>query len=422
MKKLFLLLLIIPIILFACGKKSSETIEPTTPSAPALSLKDSGFYFITLTWQDIDGADSYNIYRFYWDDGEYDKIGSTSDTSYTDTDVEKGKFYWYKISAVSRDEESDLSQSFQAHTWWWDTVDVDSLATRGYYPSIDVSNDKIYIAYFDTSARDLKLATFDKEWSTEIVDSSGSVGYYPSLTVNDSKIYISYYDATNQTIKLAVKDQNGWNISTIDDGYYYSSIQVNDNIYIAYYKDHNLYYATDQDGWTPHLIDDSADVGQYVKIKIENDKIYIAYYDNTHHDLKLAIYDGSWNIQTLDEVGDAGRYCDLAVEDSIVYVAYYFNSDLKLIYNKDGYWQDEILDTGGMTGYWPSINVENGIIRVAFYNSTYQTLNYISNRLGEWDKDKIDDEGSYLSMMVVNGIAYIAYYKNTDLYFAKLEK
>ena len=54
-----------------------------------------------LTWDKVDGATSYVIYRATTANGTYSKLFTTSGTSMTNTGAVSGKTYYYKVVAVS---------------------------------------------------------------------------------------------------------------------------------------------------------------------------------------------------------------------------------------------------------------------------------------------------------------------------------
>lgn len=64
------------------------------------SVKSSGYDSITLKWNSVTGADSYNVYRAASKTGKYSKIGTTESTSYKDTGLTTGKYYYYKVKAA----------------------------------------------------------------------------------------------------------------------------------------------------------------------------------------------------------------------------------------------------------------------------------------------------------------------------------
>ncbi len=87
----------------------------------------------------------------------------------------------------------------------------------GQYPSIAVSQDTIYVCYYDEANQNLKLArSFDDgvSWNIQVVDnSSDDVGKFTSLAVEETSVYISYYDQTNKDLKFAKSFDGGntWN-------------------------------------------------------------------------------------------------------------------------------------------------------------------------------------------------------------------
>ena len=53
-----------------------------------------------LSWDKVSSASKYYIYRATSKSGDYEKIGSTTSTSYTDSDAKVGKQYYYKVKAI----------------------------------------------------------------------------------------------------------------------------------------------------------------------------------------------------------------------------------------------------------------------------------------------------------------------------------
>ena len=66
------------------------------------------------------------------------------------------------------------------------------------------SSDEPYIAYYDYTNGDLKVAHHDgSAWSIFTVDSSGDVGQQSDIAVDSNDVvYISYYDSTNAIVKM----------------------------------------------------------------------------------------------------------------------------------------------------------------------------------------------------------------------------
>ncbi len=68
------------------------------------SVKNMYSKSATLTWETVDGADEYVIYRAAKKSGTYKKIATVTTTSYTDKGLVKEKSYYYKIKAVNRND------------------------------------------------------------------------------------------------------------------------------------------------------------------------------------------------------------------------------------------------------------------------------------------------------------------------------
>ncbi|MBQ8759948.1 MAG: S8 family serine peptidase [Bacteroidales bacterium] len=88
-------------------------IEVSNPSRiPENIVVNSGtdLYSLTLSWDKIEGATNYNIYR----NDEF--AGSTSSTSYTDKGLDASSEYCYKVTSILGTVESDYSDEVCANT------------------------------------------------------------------------------------------------------------------------------------------------------------------------------------------------------------------------------------------------------------------------------------------------------------------
>ena len=63
-----------------------------------------------LTWNTIEGAEEYQVYRATSKNGTYKKMYTTTGTSYTNTSAETGKRYYYKVRAVAQGVYSGFSE------------------------------------------------------------------------------------------------------------------------------------------------------------------------------------------------------------------------------------------------------------------------------------------------------------------------
>jgi hypothetical protein len=75
----------------------------TSPVAAPINVRASkdSLNYISIDFNPVEEAESYDIYRSASKNGNYEKIGSTDETSYTDWDLLPGETYWYEVKAVN---------------------------------------------------------------------------------------------------------------------------------------------------------------------------------------------------------------------------------------------------------------------------------------------------------------------------------
>ena len=81
------------------GYYSSITSGETKLSNPTVKLSTPKSKSIKVSWKKISGAKGYEVYRATSKKGTYYKRKTTSNLSYTNTNVTKGKTYYYKVRA-----------------------------------------------------------------------------------------------------------------------------------------------------------------------------------------------------------------------------------------------------------------------------------------------------------------------------------
>ncbi|WP_066051767.1 rhamnogalacturonan lyase family protein [Robertmurraya korlensis] len=68
---------------------------------------------VTISWDQVDGAVSYNVYRSKKQSGSYEFIGKTKQTSFKDETVLTTIPYFYKVAAVNAGGVSELSENIE---------------------------------------------------------------------------------------------------------------------------------------------------------------------------------------------------------------------------------------------------------------------------------------------------------------------
>ncbi len=93
----------------AYSSAKSRTCDLPSPLLKISNVVSSGK--IKLTWDAVDGAVKYYVYRSTSKDGTYNYLYSTTKTSFTNTGAEAGRTYYYKVKAVHENSAANSSYS-----------------------------------------------------------------------------------------------------------------------------------------------------------------------------------------------------------------------------------------------------------------------------------------------------------------------
>jgi hypothetical protein len=138
---------------------------PPTPAGDELHANANSS--ITITWPASPGATSYHIYRGTSSGGEGNTpIVSTTNTTYTDSNLSSTPIYFYQITAVNSAGESARTPEDASKT-------PPPIGTGGNVPGVTSGNGKVYYA------KDALLGGFDwfqtlTGWFPQVLGSSGS--------------------------------------------------------------------------------------------------------------------------------------------------------------------------------------------------------------------------------------------------------
>ncbi|RAV11487.1 S-layer homology domain-containing protein [Paenibacillus contaminans] len=81
--------------------KQGPIAQLIIPPAPDNFIAESQSGKVILSWNKDDNVTSYNVKRSHASEGTYATISSTDSDTFTDTTVENGKTYYYKVTAVN---------------------------------------------------------------------------------------------------------------------------------------------------------------------------------------------------------------------------------------------------------------------------------------------------------------------------------
>jgi len=88
---------------------------PAVPDAPSAVTASAGKKKVTIRWDSVAGANSYNVKSSLADGGPYTAVASgLSGTRYNHTGLDSGTTYYYVVSAENADGESANSAQASA--------------------------------------------------------------------------------------------------------------------------------------------------------------------------------------------------------------------------------------------------------------------------------------------------------------------
>jgi len=83
------------------GNFSSKwKVTPTLGKASITSIKATAYNSAKITWNKVDGAKKYQVYRATSKNGTYKRVITTTKTTFANSNLTTGKTYYYKVRAV----------------------------------------------------------------------------------------------------------------------------------------------------------------------------------------------------------------------------------------------------------------------------------------------------------------------------------
>ncbi len=215
------------------GDYSSEISVKVLPEAPInVKAASAGYSSIKISWDPVDGADGYAVYRYSSDTGKYGYVSSTTKTSMTNSSRTTGKTYYYKVRAYRTvdgvKKYGDYSSSVSAKAV--PAAPTNVKAESAGYSSIKISWDKVsgatgYAVYrYSSDTKKYSYIGYTTKLSyTNGSRTTGKTYYYKVRayrTVDDVKKYGDYSSSVSTKAVPATPK----NVKAASAGY--SSIKI----------------------------------------------------------------------------------------------------------------------------------------------------------------------------------------------------
>jgi uncharacterized protein (TIGR02145 family) len=235
---LFLLLLVFSFLII-----SSSKISPPTD----VRLETRGYDRINLTWIDEEENNSYNIYRSLSLTGDYEKIETVENRHYLDKNLEPETSYYYKITSLKEEKESDFSST--AH------IITDKVGEVADLKAEEVGSSYVALSWggFEDSNGYIIYRTEDVNMPYTMIGSTTKESYIDTNLEGDT----TYYYTVSQIIdgresdygnqKLEVKTDYYWSCgyAVSDKGELYNTVMISDQCWFS----ENLNYPTASGSW-----------------------------------------------------------------------------------------------------------------------------------------------------------------------------
>lgn len=190
--------------------------KPVLATPVSVKAVSKSYNSIVLTWDKVEGAKTYDVYRSASKNGEYTKIASVTKNTYTDKKLETNKKFYYKVVAVRDSQSSNESKLVNskavpaaAKTMTITSQDYNKLVIKW----SKVSGADKYVLYRSTSVESgyKKLGTFTKTSYTDTKVKGGTPYYYKLVAYSGSAKGTQRIEAgvavTKATDKIAVENK-----------------------------------------------------------------------------------------------------------------------------------------------------------------------------------------------------------------------
>jgi len=432
---------IIEIMASASGVSSQAPVTLTrTPGKPAGLTAIAGKGEVTLQWNSIAEALSYNL---YWSTAANatpataTKVAGVS-SPFAHTGLANDSTYYYFITAVNGPYESPASETVFATPGWQGEILAATAATALRDTSIALdSAGHAHIHYsFDETVGTSKLThnyyitNLSGAWAAVPVGNPMSVDAEIALGSDDSA-QVSYLDFRG--VSHAAYSAGAWTSEVIDArGWCDASLAVDaaDKLHVVYYANSptagELWYASNLSGaWLPAIVgtfpQDAGCSGQSGTLSLAVEATGTAHiaYEGRYPDygLKYSSNQGvGWSTDTVDTGYVQG--VSIAVDaDGKGHIAYIDDAwHLKYAHQDvSGAWVNEVIENGASPGR-PSIAMDAaGKAHISYISS--DQLKYATNATGSWRAVSVESGASSDTAIALDrfGKVHISYFSGGNL-------
>lgn len=181
---------------------------------------------VTLTWDAVYNVIGYNIYRCSSYGGNYEIIGSSAEPKFTDTGLEPGRKYFYRVEAFDSESPGKVSDKYTA-------------STQSLYDRYGVSNTSVNLrthpgSNYDsagTFAAGTKFTICSKSY-----DSDGAEWYYAKTGSSKGYVKAEYIDITEKKVTTTTETPI---LSSAGSGSTLATVSANEKLDISDIKEVN---------------------------------------------------------------------------------------------------------------------------------------------------------------------------------------
>ena len=184
----------------------SRTCDLPRPVVTASNVASTGYP--RLTWEAVEGAVSYKVYRSTEKEGTYSLTKTTTGTSYTNTSAKPGNVYYYKVVAVAENSAANSAySSIKSRTCDLAQPKVTGKVTLAGNPKLSWSkvdgavSYKVYRATSENGTYKLMKTTTGTSYTNTSV-TAGKTYYYKVVAVANNTAANS---AASEIVKLKAK-------------------------------------------------------------------------------------------------------------------------------------------------------------------------------------------------------------------------